>query len=55
MSQPVRELLSAAEVEDLFVSVTTALCLTITIDGVDRLPEGFRIHCSSASFDNERF
>jgi hypothetical protein len=43
MSQPVRELLSAAEVEDLFVSVTTALCLTITIDGVDRLPEGFQI------------
>ena len=43
MSQPVRELLSEAEVEALFVRVTTALCVTITLDGVDRLPEGYRI------------
>ena len=43
MSQSVRELLSAAEVEALFVGVTTALCVTIILDGVDRLPEGYRI------------
>jgi hypothetical protein len=43
MSQPVHELLSEAEVEALFVRVTAALCVTITLDGVDRLPEGFRI------------
>jgi hypothetical protein len=43
MSQPVQELLSEAAVEALFVRVTTALCVTITLDGVDRLPEGFRI------------
>ena len=42
-SQPVRELLSEAEVEALFVQVTTALCVTIILDGVDRLPKGFRI------------
>jgi hypothetical protein len=43
MSQPVRELLSEAEVEALFVGVTGALCVAISLDGVDRLPEGFRI------------
>ena len=43
MSQPVHELLSEAEVEALFVGVTTALCVTIILDGVDRLPEGYRI------------
>ena len=43
MSQPVQELLSEAEVEALFVGVTTALCVTIILDGVDRLPEGYRI------------
>ena len=43
MSQPVRELLSEAEVEAQFVEVTIALCVTISLDGVDRLPEGFRI------------
>jgi len=43
MSQAVHELLSEAEVEDMFVEVTTALCVTISLDGVDRLPEGFRI------------
>jgi hypothetical protein len=43
MSQPVRELLSKAEVEALFVQVTNALCVTIILDGVDNLPEGFRI------------
>jgi hypothetical protein len=43
MSQPVQELLSGAEVEALFVMVTSALCVTISLDGVDRLPEGFRI------------
>ena len=45
MSQPVCELLSTAEIEKLFVVVTTALCVTITLDGIDRLPEGFRIRC----------
>ena len=43
MSQPVHELLSEAEVEALFVGVTTALRVTIILDGVDRLPEGYRI------------
>lgn len=43
MSQPVQELLSKAEVEALFVQVTTALCVTIILDGIDRLPEGYRI------------
>jgi hypothetical protein len=43
MSQPVRELLSTAEIETLFVKVITALCVTITLDGIDRLPEGFQI------------
>jgi hypothetical protein len=43
MSQPVRELLSIAEVEALFVGVTSALCVTISLDGVDRMPEGYRI------------
>ncbi|MBP1622552.1 MAG: hypothetical protein H6Q07_572 [Acidobacteria bacterium] len=43
MFQPVRELLSEAEVVALFVQVTTALCVTISLDGVDRLPEGYRI------------
>jgi len=43
MSQPVRELLSTSEIETLFVGVTTALCVTITLDGIDRLPEGFQI------------
>jgi hypothetical protein len=43
MSQPVRELPSEAEVEALFVEVTSALCVTIILDGIDRLPEGFRI------------
>jgi hypothetical protein len=43
MSQPVQELLSEAEVEALFVQVTTALCVTIILDGVDSLPEGYRI------------
>jgi hypothetical protein len=43
MSQPVRELLSEAEVEALFVGVTNALCVTIILDGVDRLPEGYLI------------
>ena len=43
MSQPVREPLSEAEVEALFVGVTSALCVAISLDGVDRLPEGFRI------------
>ncbi len=43
MSQSVHELLSEAEVEAMFVRVTTALCVAITLDGVDRLPEGFRI------------
>jgi hypothetical protein len=32
-----------AEVEALFVAVTTALCVTIILDGVDRLPERYRI------------
>jgi hypothetical protein len=35
MSQPVHELLSEAEVEALFVGVTTALCVTIILDGLD--------------------
>ena len=43
MSQPVRELLSEAGVEALFVGVTSALCVIISLDGVDRLPEGFQI------------
>jgi hypothetical protein len=43
MSQPVRELLSEAKVEALFIEVTSALCIPISLDGVDRLPEGFRI------------
>jgi hypothetical protein len=43
MSQPVRELLSGAEVEALFVGVTNALCVAITVDGVDKLPGGYRI------------
>ena len=43
MLQPVLELLSDAEVEALFIGVTNALCVTIGLDGVDRLPEGFRI------------
>jgi hypothetical protein len=43
MSQPVQVLMSEAEVEALFIQVTTALCVTITLDGVDRLPEGYRI------------
>ena len=43
MSQPVRELPSKAEVEALFVEVTTALCVTIALDGVDGLPGGYRI------------
>ena len=43
MSQPVRELLSEAEVEALFVGVTSSLCIPIGLDGVDRLPEGYRI------------
>jgi hypothetical protein len=43
MFQPVRELLSEAEVEALFIEVTSALCIPINLDGVDRLPEGFRI------------
>ena len=43
MSQPVHELLSEAEVEALFVQVTTALRVTIILDGVDKLPEGYRI------------
>jgi|WetSurMetagenome_2_1015567.scaffolds.fasta_scaffold21321_6 hypothetical protein len=43
MSQAVHELLSEAEVEALFVGVTSALCIPIGFDGVDRLPEGFRI------------
>ena len=43
MSQPVHKLLSETEVEALFVGVTTALCVTIILDGVDRLPEGYRI------------
>ena len=43
MSQPVREFLSEAEIKALFIQVTTALCVTITLDGVDRLPEGYRI------------
>ena len=43
MPQPVHKLLSETEVEALFVGVTTALCVTIILDGVDRLPEGYRI------------
>jgi hypothetical protein len=43
MCRPVRESLSKAEVEALFVQVTTALCVTTILDGVDRLPEGYRI------------
>ena len=43
MSKPVCELLSDATVEALFVGVTSALCVAISLDGVDRLPEGFRI------------
>ena len=43
MSQPVHELLNEAEVEALFIGVTTALCVTIILDGVDKLPEGYRI------------
>jgi hypothetical protein len=43
MSQPVHELLSEAVVEALFVGVTSALCVTIILDGVDKLPEGYRI------------
>ena len=43
MSQPVHELLSEAEVEALFVQVITALRVTIILDGVDKLPEGYRI------------
>jgi len=43
VSQPVHKLLSETEVEALFVGVTTALCVTIILDGVDRLPEGYRI------------
>jgi hypothetical protein len=43
MFQPVRELLSEAGVEALFVGVTSALCVIISLDGVDRLPEGFQI------------
>jgi len=48
MSQPVRELLSEAEVEALFVGVTSSLCIPIGLDGVDRLPEGFRIRSHDA-------
>jgi len=43
MSQPVHKLLSEAQIKALFVRVTTALCVTIILDGVDRLPEGYRI------------
>jgi hypothetical protein len=43
MLQAVHELLSEAEVKALFVGVTSALCVTISLDGVDSLPEGFRI------------
>ena len=43
MSQPVHKLPSEAEVEALFVGVTTALCVIIVLDGVDRLREGYRI------------
>jgi hypothetical protein len=43
MSQPVHELLSESEVEALFVGVTTALCVTIILDSIDRLPERYRI------------
>lgn len=43
MFQPVHELLSEAEVETLFIGVTTALRVIIILDGVDRLPEGYRI------------
>ena len=43
MSQPFHELLSTAEIETLFVEITTALCVTITLDGIDRLPKGFQI------------
>jgi hypothetical protein len=49
MSRPIHELLSEAEVEALFVGVTTVLCITIILDGVDRLPEGYRI-CSHDSY-----
>jgi hypothetical protein len=44
MSQPVCELLNEAEVEALFVGGIRALRVTISLDGVDGLPEGFRIH-----------
>jgi hypothetical protein len=43
MSQSVHELLNEEKVEAPFVQVTTALCVTIILDGVDRLPEGCRI------------
>jgi hypothetical protein len=43
MSQSVHALLSEADVEALFIGVTTALCVTIILDGVDKLPEGYRI------------
>ena len=43
MSQPVHELLSEADVKALFIGVTTALCVTIILDGIDKLPEGYRI------------
>ena len=43
MSQSIQELPSESEVEALFVQVTTALCISIILDGVDRLPEGYRI------------
>ena len=41
MSQPGCELRSTAEIGKLFIVVTAALC--ITRDGINRLPEGFRI------------
>ncbi len=43
MSQPIQELPSEAEVETLFAQITTALCVPVILDGVDRLPEGYRI------------
>ena len=43
MAQPVHELLSEAEIEALFIGITTALCVATILDGVDRLPEGYRI------------
>jgi hypothetical protein len=54
MFQPVHELPSEAEVEALFIGVRTALCVTIILDGVDKLPEGYRIrsHDSFGSLPN---